>query len=286
MFWPIDPRYSGAWRLSLVACSDVARQATRTSDRSTIDRCPAGSSFSTARRAPARRPSLVPCKGCQTSLGFALGSTLSGPRSMSGGWSTASRRRGLRVDGEREDRARPSRAAARGGHASSGGCSRSRRQLHARRRCLRRRSLARWMAQRARWPRVALRRRLAPLDMLEERETARGNRIAGEARFQFDLIHSGSSTTSPWIPHVSRPTSAPARSCRRSCADLGVRLCSGLFDPRYLGEKVPPSQDRIQAWRSRTPAAASAPSSVSSRVPVRSCGRTRWRPARSEARGG
>lgn len=32
---------------------------------------------------------------------------------------------------------------------------------------------------------------LAPLDVLEERETARGNRIAGEARFQFDLIHSG-----------------------------------------------------------------------------------------------
>ena len=32
---------------------------------------------------------------------------------------------------------------------------------------------------------------LAPLDVLEERETARGNRIAGEARFQFDVIHSG-----------------------------------------------------------------------------------------------
>jgi chloramphenicol 3-O-phosphotransferase len=27
---------------------------------------------------------------------------------------------------------------------------------------------------------------LAPLDVLEERETARGNRIAGEARYQFD----------------------------------------------------------------------------------------------------
>jgi len=32
---------------------------------------------------------------------------------------------------------------------------------------------------------------LAPLDVLEERETARGNRIAGEARVQFDVIHSG-----------------------------------------------------------------------------------------------
>ena len=32
---------------------------------------------------------------------------------------------------------------------------------------------------------------VAPLDVLEERESARGNRIAGEARFQFDAIHSG-----------------------------------------------------------------------------------------------
>ena len=32
---------------------------------------------------------------------------------------------------------------------------------------------------------------LAPLDVLEERESARGNRIRGEARFQFDVIHSG-----------------------------------------------------------------------------------------------
>jgi chloramphenicol 3-O phosphotransferase len=32
---------------------------------------------------------------------------------------------------------------------------------------------------------------LAPLDVLEEREAARGNRIAGEARLQFDVIHSG-----------------------------------------------------------------------------------------------
>lgn len=32
---------------------------------------------------------------------------------------------------------------------------------------------------------------VAPLDVLEERESARGNRIAGEARFQFNVIHSG-----------------------------------------------------------------------------------------------
>jgi chloramphenicol 3-O phosphotransferase len=32
---------------------------------------------------------------------------------------------------------------------------------------------------------------VAPLDVLEERERARGNRIAGEARFQFDVIHDG-----------------------------------------------------------------------------------------------
>jgi chloramphenicol 3-O phosphotransferase len=32
---------------------------------------------------------------------------------------------------------------------------------------------------------------LAPLEVLEERETARGNRIAGEARAQFDVIHRG-----------------------------------------------------------------------------------------------
>lgn len=32
---------------------------------------------------------------------------------------------------------------------------------------------------------------VAPLDVLEERERARGNRIAGEARSQFDVIHSG-----------------------------------------------------------------------------------------------
>jgi chloramphenicol 3-O phosphotransferase len=32
---------------------------------------------------------------------------------------------------------------------------------------------------------------VAPLDVLEERERARGNRVAGEARFQFDVIHSG-----------------------------------------------------------------------------------------------
>jgi chloramphenicol 3-O phosphotransferase len=32
---------------------------------------------------------------------------------------------------------------------------------------------------------------VAPVDVLEERERARGNRIAGEARFQFDVIHSG-----------------------------------------------------------------------------------------------
>jgi chloramphenicol 3-O phosphotransferase len=32
---------------------------------------------------------------------------------------------------------------------------------------------------------------LAPLHVLEERESARGNRIRGEARFQFDAIHSG-----------------------------------------------------------------------------------------------
>jgi chloramphenicol 3-O phosphotransferase len=32
---------------------------------------------------------------------------------------------------------------------------------------------------------------VAPLDVLEERESARGNRIVGEARFQFDVIHRG-----------------------------------------------------------------------------------------------
>jgi chloramphenicol 3-O phosphotransferase len=32
---------------------------------------------------------------------------------------------------------------------------------------------------------------MAPLDVLEERESARGNRIAGEARFQFGVIHTG-----------------------------------------------------------------------------------------------
>jgi chloramphenicol 3-O phosphotransferase len=32
---------------------------------------------------------------------------------------------------------------------------------------------------------------LAPLEVLEERERARGNRIAGEARAQFDVIHNG-----------------------------------------------------------------------------------------------
>ncbi len=32
---------------------------------------------------------------------------------------------------------------------------------------------------------------VAPLDVLEERERARGNRITGEARFQFDVIHNG-----------------------------------------------------------------------------------------------
>ena len=32
---------------------------------------------------------------------------------------------------------------------------------------------------------------VAPLDVLEARETARGNRIAGEARSQFDVIHNG-----------------------------------------------------------------------------------------------
>jgi len=32
---------------------------------------------------------------------------------------------------------------------------------------------------------------VAPLDVLEQRESARGNRIAGEARFQFHAIHSG-----------------------------------------------------------------------------------------------
>jgi chloramphenicol 3-O phosphotransferase len=32
---------------------------------------------------------------------------------------------------------------------------------------------------------------LAPLPVLEERERARGNRIAGESRAQFDVIHSG-----------------------------------------------------------------------------------------------
>lgn len=32
---------------------------------------------------------------------------------------------------------------------------------------------------------------LAPLEVLEERERVRGNRIAGEARAQFDVIHDG-----------------------------------------------------------------------------------------------
>jgi chloramphenicol 3-O phosphotransferase len=32
---------------------------------------------------------------------------------------------------------------------------------------------------------------MAPLGVLEERESARGNRIAGEARFQFGVIHRG-----------------------------------------------------------------------------------------------
>ncbi|HEX4929102.1 MAG TPA: hypothetical protein VFV62_00225, partial [Gaiellaceae bacterium] len=32
---------------------------------------------------------------------------------------------------------------------------------------------------------------VAPLDVVEERERARGNRIAGEARAQFAVIHSG-----------------------------------------------------------------------------------------------
>lgn len=32
---------------------------------------------------------------------------------------------------------------------------------------------------------------MAPLDVLEERERARGNRIIGEARAQFDVIHRG-----------------------------------------------------------------------------------------------
>ena len=32
---------------------------------------------------------------------------------------------------------------------------------------------------------------LAPLEVLEERETARGNRIAGEARAQVDVVHRG-----------------------------------------------------------------------------------------------
>jgi chloramphenicol 3-O phosphotransferase len=32
---------------------------------------------------------------------------------------------------------------------------------------------------------------LAPVDVLEEREAARGNRIVGEARFQLGVIHSG-----------------------------------------------------------------------------------------------
>jgi chloramphenicol 3-O phosphotransferase len=32
---------------------------------------------------------------------------------------------------------------------------------------------------------------VAPLEVLEERERIRGNRIAGEARAQFDLIHNG-----------------------------------------------------------------------------------------------
>jgi chloramphenicol 3-O phosphotransferase len=32
---------------------------------------------------------------------------------------------------------------------------------------------------------------MAPLHVLEERETARGNRIAGEARAQIDVIHHG-----------------------------------------------------------------------------------------------
>ena len=62
---------------------------------------------------------------------------------------------------------------------------------------------------------------VAPLAVLEERESARGNRIAGEARFQFDAIHSGIEyDVTVDTAHQSPEECVPARSCRRSCADL------------------------------------------------------------------
>ena len=86
---------------------------------------PGRSSFSTVRRAPARRPSLVPCKRLSDEPWVRPASTLSGTRSMSGGWNTARAPQRASRDCECADRPAQS-ATARGGHASRPGHARAR----------------------------------------------------------------------------------------------------------------------------------------------------------------
>lgn len=61
---------------------------------------------------------------------------------------------------------------------------------------------------------------VAPLDVLEARESARADRLPGLARWQFERVHKGCATTSTSTPACSHRTNAPVASSRSS-------VCSG-----------------------------------------------------------
>ena len=95
------------------------------------------------------------------------------------------------MEGGRDDRPRPSWAKARGGYASrTGWFARADNDLLVDDVFVDPAWLDGWRTELT-YIELLLVGVLAPLHTLEQREKARGNRIAGEARSQIDVIHQG-----------------------------------------------------------------------------------------------